>query len=149
MMRAEQALWVLFGFNAAAVALWELAARRLPWLAGRWGPRLLALAAGVLGTTLALLDIFDNESPGGGLLGFLLCIGALYYVYRWRWRDLFMLAGGSLAVVVVAAGMLSKILLDRAPGDLGYLVIAGAVIGLSAAAGRWLTDVAREEASEG
>lgn len=142
----ERLLWVLFAFNTAALVLWEsLAAAGVRWLAGRWATRLLALVSGALATALAIWALVDwrtISTSGWAVPLWLAWLGAAYLVYR-RWRpDLFVLAGGVSSVVIVAATFLLEHMgLDDYGG---FLVVALAVIGLSAAGARWLHAVATE-----
>lgn len=142
----ERLLWVLFAFNTAALVLWEsVAAAGVGWLGGRWAPRLLALVSGGLATALAIWALLDWRATATSAWALPLWVGwlgAAYLVYR-RWRtDLFVLAGAVTSVVVVAATFLGKHLVVDDAG--GLLLIALAVIGLSAAGARWLHAVAAE-----
>lgn len=142
---AERQLWTLFAFNGLALAMWELAARRIPWLDERWAPRLLALASGGIVTGLALWFIVDpNDVSGLSLLVYPAWLAAVYAVYRYRLRDLFMLAGGCLSVIAVVMTFLSKEMLrtNNAPA---FLFIAIAIVGMSAASAIWLKSVAAGE----
>jgi hypothetical protein len=141
----EIELWVLFGLDSAALALWELSARRWAWLDVRWAPRLLAIAAGSTITALVLEAIFDWDGNAGvapvlAYAGWLACI---YAGYRRRVPDLFMLAGASLSIIVVVAAFLAKQLHDTHEAA-AYLFIALVVVGLGAASGWWLKQLARE-----
>ncbi len=141
----ERQLWTLFGFNTAALAGWELAARRVAWLNERWGPRLLAIASGATVTILMLQAIFSwAEASGAAVIAYPAWLACAYGAYRLLMRDLFVLAGGCLSLIVVVATFLGKNLLDsRAAG--GYLYIAIVVIAMAAASGWWLKQMAREE----
>ena len=69
-------------------------------------------------------------------------MGVAYYFYRHWSRDLYVLAGGALSVIVVATAFLTKALHLQ---DAGAFLLTGlAVIGMSAAAGYWLRNVAAE-----
>jgi uncharacterized membrane protein len=140
-------LWLLFGVNTAALAIWELAARAgVEWLRERWAARILAFASGGFVTALALFDVFGWRAGGGlGWLVWLAWLACAYAVYRRRIRDLFVLAGGVLSVVIVSASFLGKHLARGEP--VGLLFVAVVVIGLSAAGGWWLKKAANEEAS--
>jgi len=135
--------WLLFGVNVAALAAWEAAATRLAWLRGRWAPRLIVLACGIPVTALAVAALFESSRTSAWALpAWLAWIGALYGVYRHVLKDLFMLAAGALSAIVVATTLLSRGLTFRDGG--AFLLLGVAVIGLSAAAGYWLRQVARE-----
>jgi uncharacterized membrane protein len=142
----EKLLWLLFALNTTALALWEgLAAAGVAWLRGRWSARLIATAGGVVVTWLAVLYVVDSRSAiGWGVPVWLAWLAALYYAYRvWR-ADLYMLAGGVLSVIVLAAVFLARHMI-RADAAAAYLFIGLVVIGLSAAGGWWLRQVANEE----
>jgi uncharacterized membrane protein len=139
----ERLLWLLFAINTAALFAWETCARlSMPWLAERWAPRLIALAGGITITWLALGAVMhDNTSPWT-LAAWFGWIAALYFAYRRLVKDLFMLAGGALsAIVLLTAGFVRAMPMREAAV---FLFIGLAVIGMSAAAGWWLRQVARE-----
>ncbi len=142
----EHQLWLLFALNTAALAIWEAGATRIAWLRERWALRLVATASGAFVTALAVRYVFDGRSASGWALpAWLAWLAAAYVIYRSRVKDLYVLAGGVLSVVVVIASFLSEHLLER--GDAGaFLVIGLTVIGLSAAGGWWLREIAKEGA---
>jgi hypothetical protein len=97
-----------------------------------------------MATMLALWAIFDSrDARAGTLFVYLLWLGALYLVYRLRTLDLFILAGGVLSGIVVVTAALSKAMLDRFDGG-SLLFIGMIVIGMSAAGGIWLKNLAKE-----
>ncbi len=138
-------LWLLFVVDTLALVAWELAAASgMGWLGGRWGPRLVATASGGAVTALALLQVVDGSGTGVlALPAWLAWLAAAWAVYRHRLKDLYVLAGGVLSVIVVVAVFLASRLFDADVG--GFLLVALVVIGLSAAGGRWLKDVATED----
>jgi hypothetical protein len=139
------AQWGLFALNTAALALWELGARRWRWLSARWAPRLLALGGGVPLTLLVLMCIFD-ERMTPALLAYPLWWAALYAVYCYWRPELFMLAGGCLSGIVVVTAFFGQQLLWQ--GDAGgMLFLAMAVLALGAAAVFWLKRLHREMSS--
>ena len=62
-------------------------------------------------------------------------------------RDLFVLAGGCLSVIVVVTAFLGKNILDSRAAEGGFLFIALVVIAMAAASGWWLKQVARGEST--
>ena len=142
----ERVLWLLFGLDTLALAAWEgLALAGLAWLRERWAPRLIATAGGACATALAVMDIFMKNDIGWGGPAWLAWLAAAYAVYRRRIKDVYVLAGGVLSAVVVLASLLGKLLSDfRAEAGV-FLLIGLAVIGMSAAGGYWLKQVANEE----
>ena len=142
----ERLLWLLFGLNTVALAVWEgLAFAGVAWLRERWDLRLLATASGALVTALAVIDVFGKDLFGWGGPVWLAWLAAAYAVYRRRIKDLYVLAGGVLSAVVVVASLLGRLMAD-VRGEAGALLLIGlVVIGMSAAGGFWLKNVANEE----
>ena len=141
----EHQLWWLFAFDTLALVCWELAARRVDWLAERWAPRLLAIVSGTAITLLVMHAIFDwREQSGTALIVYPAWLAGAYAVYRVKMQDLLVLAGGCLSLIVVVTAFLSKHLLGS-HGQAGvFLLIALAIIGMAAAAGWWLKQLAAE-----
>jgi uncharacterized membrane protein len=140
----EPELWALFAFNSAALALWELAARRYHWLAERWWPRLIAIASGAFITALVLEAVFGSGKPMKlAVLAYPVWLVCVYGAYRRLLPDLFMLAGACLSlIIIVAAFMWEK--LFRHADSMSLLFIAVAVAAMGALSARWLRQVARE-----
>lgn len=137
----ETQMLLSFVFNTAALAIWELGARRYSWLAERWALRILAVASGCAITFLMLQTIFDwRESSTWSSLLYPFWIGGFYWAYRTRIKDLFMLAGLSLSLIVVVTALLARGILDHADAG-GFLLIALTIIGMSAAAAMWLKKI--------
>lgn len=143
----ERQLWLLFGLNTAALLAWEAAAAAgVEWLHERWPVRLIATASGVLVTVLAVMAVFDSKyGVAWSVIAWLAWLGAAYAVYRRRIKDLYMLAGGVLSMIVVVTAFLGKHLIRGEAG--GFLLIGLIVIGMSAAGSYWLKNVATEEES--
>ena len=142
---SEPELWALLAFDTAALALWELAARRAAWLDERWPPRLLGVASGAVATALMLDAIFGRGDKGTAfaVVGYALWVAGAYAVYRARLPDLFMLAGACLSIIVVIAALLWE-RLYRHGDSMTLLLIAVAVAAMGATAAQWLRRVARE-----
>jgi uncharacterized membrane protein len=146
----ETMLWLLFGLNTVALIAWEGAiVAGVAWLNERWAARVVATASGAAVVALAIYAITGWHKAGGwGLMAWLTWICAAYAFYRYRQRDLFVLAAGVLSVIVVVTTLVVDKMRFNDAG--GFLFIAMLVIGLSAAGGYWLKGVAREgETREG
>jgi hypothetical protein len=92
-----------------------------------------------------LFTIFGwREASGIAVLGYLAWLGCAYAAYRVYGRDLLVLAGGCLSLIVVVTGFLGRVLFDSRAEAGAFLFIALAVIGMGAAAGWWLKQVAKE-----
>jgi uncharacterized membrane protein len=108
----------------------------------RWAVRLVATACGACATVLAVMGLFESRGSYWNVIAWAAWVGAAYYFYRHWSRDLYVLAGGALSVIVVATAFLTKALHLQ---DAGAFLLTGlAVIGMSAAAGYWLRNVAAE-----
>ncbi|KAA0011970.1 DUF2157 domain-containing protein [Billgrantia pellis] len=140
----EAALWGVFLLNTAALAAWELGARRRRWLSVGWATRLLAVGSGVPITLLAMVPLIEERlSFTPALLAFAAWLAALYAVYR-HWRpDLFMLAEGCLSLIAVITLSLARHLLWHTEAG-GFLLLAVVVLGLGAAGVFWLKRLQRE-----
>ena len=141
---AEQQLWLLFALNTVGLVVWEgLALSGIEWLRERWSVRILATASGALATALAMSDIMDRHTSGGVAAWFAWMVAA-YILYRHKVKDLFVLAGGVLSVVVVVSALVIRHLFRVDAGT--FLLVGLLVIGISAAGGWWLKSIAAEEA---
>jgi uncharacterized membrane protein len=145
MFGPERQVWLLFGLNTVALAVWECLERLgLEWLRERWAPRLIGTSSGALVTALAVMDVFTSREADGGGVAWIAWMVAAYFVYR-RWaKDVYMLAGGVLSGVVVVAAFLGRVMSESRMEAGVFLFIGLVVIGLSAAGGFWLKNVANE-----
>jgi uncharacterized membrane protein len=135
----ETLLWILLALDGLAVAAWEAGHRSgLAWLTDTWPPRLAAIASGAMATALAWSSILGG---GLGIVGWLAWMGFAFYWYRYVRLDLFVLAGGTLSLIVTVAAFLTETGLSDGGG---FLLIGLAVIGLSAGGAMWLNRLARE-----
>jgi uncharacterized membrane protein len=137
--------WLLFALNTGVLVIWEIAvAMGIPWLQTRWPARIVATASGIAAATLGLWAVVDARDIGGfAFVAYAAWVIGAYIYYRTHLRDLFVLAGGALGVIVVITGALSRALLDSFDAG-GFLVIGVAVIGMSAGAAYWLRTIATE-----
>ncbi len=146
---SETLLWTFFIFNTVILCLWEFAAQRgVVCLNERWALRVLAFASGSLITTLAVWSIVEFRSFGiAGPLVYCVWLAAAYALYRHKFQDIFVLAGGVLStIIVVTTGLVRMMILNSFSAG-GLLFLGMAVIGMSAAGGYWLKALAQEETS--
>lgn len=146
-------IWSLFVLNTLALAVWEFAAwRGVQHLRERWSVRLLATASGVLITMLVLNAIFEDSYrlEYGGYLRLLaaffvylawLLVG--FIVYRKYLKDLFVLAGSVLSLIVSTNALVGRTVLHHSDAG-GFLLVGLLIIGSSAWGGIWLKKVAKE-----
>jgi uncharacterized membrane protein len=141
----EQVLWVLFAVNTAALAVGEAAAARgIEWLRPRWTLRLIASASSGFATGLVIIQILEpHEVSAWAVVAWLAWLGAVWAVYRRPVKDVFVLACGVLSVIVVVATFFAKHLSHHEA--IGFLLVGLIVIGLSAAGGWWLKNMATED----
>lgn len=140
------ALWSVIAFNAAALVAWEVAgALRGGWLAVRWGPRLLASSVGAGVTFVAVLYVvtwWDRDARGAeDLAAYLAFAAAMFWAYRVRSIDLYMLAGLAVSAIVLAASAAARVIIPNG-GMFGFLLMALLVAGAAAAAAHALRRIA-------
>lgn len=144
----EKLMWLLFALNTTALVAWEVRARAgLDWLRRRWAVRVLAVASGALISALAVLALLDwKASSPWALPLWLAWLGVAYAFYRHATKDVFVLAGGVLSAIVVITVLLARQMKFAHAG--GFLFLGLVVIGMSAAGGWWLKEVANETSDE-
>jgi uncharacterized membrane protein len=93
---------------------------------------------------MAMQDVLESALGSfGGLAAWFAWMVVAFWVYRYLVKDLFVLAGGLLSLIlVVVTAILREVQFDSAPA---FLLIGLLVIGISAAGGWWLKQVAAEE----
>ncbi len=137
--------WFLLSLNAGVLACWELArGRGYVWMADRWAPRVIGLAAGTAASVLGMWAVLGFKDAGAiEALGWFGSMAAIYTVYRWLVPDLFMLAAGALSLIVLGNTYLARHVVRFASAD-SFFFMSLLVIGSSAAAGWWLRRVGKE-----
>ncbi|NRA52807.1 MAG: DUF2157 domain-containing protein [Gammaproteobacteria bacterium] len=137
-------VWLIFGFNTFSFVVWVGLSQKLQWLQKQWAIRLLATVAGITITSLALGYILESSGPSVlALAAWAVFLSSLYYVYRVRQIDLFMLAGSCLSVIVVIVTFIGKEVLEHGD-EFAFLLLSGLVIGLGTGAAFWLKQVQQE-----
>lgn len=137
-------LWWVFVFNTLALVAWELLEYKWIWLAERWATRLLAVVSGTAMTWLVLYSIFDYQKGADvSTIIWVFWLAGLYFVYRMKKPDLFMLAGGCLSGIVVVISFLARHMLDHLDAG-SFLLLAMLIVGLGTGAAIWLRNVHRE-----
>jgi uncharacterized membrane protein len=142
-------VWALAALNTVALVAWETGVwRGYTWMQDRWPARVIAVASGTAVTFLGLWGIFEASDPDViAIPAYFAWLAAAYYYYRRQTRDLFVLAGGVLSLIVFVTSWLSDALLSHA--DAGSLLLIGVVaIGMSAAGAWWLKGIAARHEEE-
>jgi uncharacterized membrane protein len=146
----HEQLFLLFSLNTCALLLWEILAwRGVGFLQERWSARVLALASGALITALVLQAVFADFHTSRKIVEMFSVLiypvwgGIVYWAYRYYIRDLFVLAGAVLSVVVVFNSILVRVFLHESYAG-SFLLVGMSIIGTSAWGGIWLKNVDKE-----
>lgn len=109
--------------------------------------RIALVVAGGCATAIVLAAIFgDNEYAAASISAWIAFMAVLWYRYRRVAVDLPLLAGMALSVCIVVVSVIIRALaevIDSFNFGLG-VIMAGVILGLATAAGRWLLAVQRE-----
>jgi len=136
-------VWIFFLFNTMAWIIWDALTVKFKWLENFWAIRILGFVSMTAITGLVLNFIWNNSSILA-LAVWILCLGAVYLVYRVRNVDLFMLAMAALSFSIVLVNYLINIISWR-HFELGYILFIGLVIiGLGAGFASWLKSIQKE-----
>ncbi len=145
---------LLAAIHTAALAGWEVRARRPGAAAfGRWMPRAVATIGFLALVPPAAVGVIVPEEAGtAGALGWLALAAALaaaISIYRTYIHDLFVLAAGGLATMVVAATVVGRVVFKDARLEIGGFFLTGLfVVAELSLAVRWLRRAARAQAEE-
>ena len=145
LFRVSGMLWTLLGINVIALVAWEFGlAQGVPWL-NRWGARAIAVLAGSFATAIGMMALIGSHEFGSSaILVYLAWIFAVYWYYRHRQLDIFMLAGAVLSAVLTTATFLGRRLLTEG-SPVGFLFIGLVIIGMSAAGAWWIRQMLQEQ----
>ena len=143
----------LAALNAVAWITTEiLAHRQVPWLTGRWLPRLLAVMALVpLMFSTGELAIDLKVTDGLQLLCALLLAGALvgmYAFHRQLHSELFFLTLGAACALIIVTTVMGHIVFEGLDTGLAFLVMPLMLIGEIAVIVWWLRHEARTRGTE-
>jgi uncharacterized membrane protein len=134
----------IFSLNSCALIALELNNIRFNYLSPRWIARIIAFLSGFMVTVPYFENITSSRDASYlPLIMWLSFMIALFVVYRYLKKDLFMLAGGCFSgIVIITTVFISKINNDLNGGLL--LLIALVIIGLTSLAAFWLKKVHKE-----
>jgi len=143
---SDTLLWPVFGFNALSWMIWELNVSRYPWLQQRWPVQLLATATGTTITTLMVIAIFDdNRSYPAVWLVYLAFTALVYYFYRLRRIDLYMMAGLCLSGIVSVSSLFIRFVFKGVDDAGSFYIMTFVLIALAGSATAWLKKLHREQ----
>ena len=144
-------LWWLLALNSFAWFGWELLSSRFEFLSKRWAVWLLAITCGVHITWLVILAIFDSQTIVHSIVVWIvwvIWIAVIYFVYRHRYTDLFVLSIGCLSGVVVITSAVARLLFESSLVAWGLFVLAILLVILGSTAATWLRNVHQEISNE-
>lgn len=138
------AQWV-FALNTGALVIWEWFSRRgAAWMQGRSFPRIVAVFALVpivMATLIFIMASGDHHYRGESFISpvfYIVFTAAVMYYFSVKQLDLFILAVGLLALIVVVTTVLARVM---NAGFEMFIILSLAIIAQSAAAAQWLRKV--------
>ena len=147
----EELIWVVAIINTVALIIWELLENRWKWLSETWAIRTLAFVSGAALTLLVVLYIFDHRSGGFPSAPITWFIGMVlvYFVYRKRKIDLFMLAMACLSGISVIMSIAGELLFDLIRAEfIGFFIMVILVTTLGAYSAKWLKAIHKESLAD-
>jgi len=128
--------WIVFIFNTAVWAFWEMLSSKFIWLDDGWSIRFLALASGFSITALMFDTIFGSFDIWIVSI-WAVWIISVYYIYLYRIPNLFILAVLSLSLGSITIAMFGRQIFDSSDfGD--YLYMSIVVVSVGTLLGYWL-----------
>lgn len=153
MFSSSHQLWAMLIFNAMALLVWEwLRWRGVQHLQERWSARVVATVVGVLATMLILEAIFndgDRYHQRGqaanllAMISYLVWASLTLWIYRRKVKDLFVLAGLVLSLIITLNAWIAREVLSHNEAE-GFLLVGLMIIGSSAVGGIWLKTMMKE-----
>ena len=133
-VKPRDLLWLVFALDTAALVAWEaFAASGVAWLRARWAIRTLAFASAFSVTALALWSGVASHADRWPLAVYAAWMAAVWWAYRRRSVDLFVLASAVLSLIVVTTPLAWRLLSLRGSAFsfllIGLMVAAGATLG--------------------
>lgn len=101
-------IWALFIFNSCALAIWQISTAKFVWLNKPWAINLLAVVSSYFGMWVYIDALFDDRPLD--ILIWCIWAATMFYVYRIRLLNVFMLAVWSLTILVAANALLIRVL---------------------------------------
>jgi uncharacterized membrane protein len=133
--------WALFLFNSFALVIWQFSSLKYAWLNKPWAINLLALVSSYSGIWLYLDALFDDKPLG--ILAWCIWAGAMFYVYRIRILNVFMLALWSFSILVAANALLIRVL-PQSFNAFSFLLLTIVTIGAGTYLTVWLKGLIKE-----
>lgn len=131
----------LFLLNSLALLAWQSAALKFTWLNKPWAINLLGVVSGYFATLVYIDGLFDNKPLG--ILIWCVWAAVIFYVYRMRLLNVFMLAGWSLSILVAANCLFVRLIPDLF-NAFAFLVLACLTLGGGTYLTIWLKGLIKE-----
>jgi len=141
------ALWIMFIFNTLAWSIWEFSSHRYYWLKSNWAIRLLGVVSIISITWLVLISIVDSKYIFS-IFVWIITLLLLYYIYRVKKIDLFMLSMGAFSFSIVVVNVLIFSISWRHFELLHIFFIGLVVLALGAGFASWLKSLQKELSDE-
>lgn len=144
---------IIFGINAAGLALWEFfSSRGVSWLKGRWAPRFVA-SLGLFVLMIPLTFSILSHHPFESHRNLIVLLWSLYFAgggfvpwfYRVRIFDLYMIASALLSAIVLITVFFADMLGSNYGG---FLLLSLLIVVLSAGSAAWLRNIAKTRSRE-
>ena len=153
MFSSSHQLWTMLILNTLALLVWEwLRWRGVQHLQERWSARVVATVVGVLATMLMLEAIFndgDRYHQRGqaanllAMISYLVWASLTLWIYRRKVKDLFVLAGLVLSLIITLNAWIAREVLSHNEAE-GFLLVGLMIIASSAVGGIWLKTMMKE-----
>lgn len=136
--------WVLFLFNSSALCVWQFLSMSHAWMQKKWMLHILGTMSGVIITYIVWSSLVNSSSDTPvSMLAWGASLTCVYYYYRRRTLDLFMLTGGCLSLILVTVTFVAKSI--QGIDELAYfLILTILVIVTGVIAAAWLKNVQGE-----
>lgn len=133
--------WWMLGFNSLALFIWQCGARYYTWLNHSWSINLLGVVSGYFAIWAFIEGLFDGEILGV-VLG-IIWASAIFYVYRYRLLNIFMLAGLCLWGIIALNALFVKFMPEDEQPVL-FLFMTFLTVALGAFSANWLKKLIQE-----
>ncbi|GAA0852968.1 DUF2157 domain-containing protein [Aliiglaciecola litoralis] len=134
--------YAIFVLNSLALAVWQFSASRFEWLNTPWAINLIGFASGFFAMWVFFIGLFDEQFIGIAL--WVIWAIAIFYVYRYRTLNVFMLSGLCLSLIIAANSLLIKTLPSSYDGFF-FVVLCALTIGAGTYATLWLKSLLEKD----
>ncbi|MEM7081413.1 MAG: DUF2157 domain-containing protein [Pseudomonadota bacterium] len=148
----EVTLWSVLALNnGVALVLWEFCRPQYEWMQSEYARRIMALATGIPATIVAIIAVtFRFESASLiALFAWLALCAALYFFYRFRQADLFVVAGTCVSLALVFLVFVGdKVFSFRLDEGSLFILMAMLIVGLGTLVAIWIRRIQKAMLAE-